>query len=77
MRLLIGSMLGLLLLSSPVFGQLTEIRVDNSSMPGEDVAEVLVDEGFTTLEEVAYVPLEEMMGIAISPVPFREAVIRS
>ena len=29
----------------------------------EDVAVVLVDEGFTTLEEVAYVPLEEMMGI--------------
>lgn len=29
----------------------------------EEVAEVLVDEGFTSLEEVAYVPLEEMMGI--------------
>ncbi|WP_101757643.1 transcription termination factor NusA [Oceanicoccus sp. KOV_DT_Chl] len=29
----------------------------------QDVAEVLVDEGFTTLEEVAYVPLEELMGI--------------
>ena len=29
----------------------------------EDVAVVLVDEGFTTVEEVAYVPLEEMMGI--------------
>jgi N utilization substance protein A len=29
----------------------------------EDVAVVLVDEGFTTLEEVAYVPLEEMLGI--------------
>ena len=29
----------------------------------EDVAGVLVDEGFTTLEEVAYVPLEEMMSI--------------
>ena len=28
-----------------------------------DVAEVLVEEGFTSLEEVAYVPLEEMMGI--------------
>ena len=25
----------------------------------EDVADVLVEEGFTTLEEVAYVPLEE------------------
>ncbi|ARN73003.1 transcription termination factor NusA [Oceanicoccus sagamiensis] len=29
----------------------------------QDVAEVLVEEGFTSLEEVAYVPLEEMMGI--------------
>lgn len=29
----------------------------------EDVAEVLVDEGFSTLEEVAYVPMEEMLSI--------------
>lgn len=29
----------------------------------EDVAGVLVEEGFTTLEEVAYVPLEEMLSI--------------
>jgi len=29
----------------------------------EDVAGVLVDEGFTSLEEVAYVPLEEMLSI--------------
>jgi N utilization substance protein A len=29
----------------------------------EDIAGVLVDEGFTSLEEVAYVPLEEMMSI--------------
>ncbi|TVZ40164.1 NusA antitermination factor [Alteromonadaceae bacterium 2753L.S.0a.02] len=29
----------------------------------EDVADVLVDEGFTTLEEVAYVPLEEFLAI--------------
>lgn len=29
----------------------------------EDVAGVLVDEGFTSLEEVAYVPLEEMLNI--------------
>ncbi len=29
----------------------------------EDVAAVLVEEGFTTLEEVAYVPLEEMTAI--------------
>jgi N utilization substance protein A len=29
----------------------------------QDVAEVLVEEGFASLEEVAYVPLEEMMAI--------------
>lgn len=29
----------------------------------EDVATVLVEEGFTTLEEVAYVPLEEMLSV--------------
>ena len=29
----------------------------------EDVAEMLVEEGFTSIEEVAYVPLEEMAGI--------------
>jgi N utilization substance protein A len=29
----------------------------------EDVAEVLVEEGFTTLEEVAYVPMEEILAI--------------
>lgn len=29
----------------------------------EDVAEVLVEEGFTTLEEIAYVPLEEFLAI--------------
>ncbi len=29
----------------------------------EDVAQVLVEEGFTSLEEVAYVPLEEMLSI--------------
>lgn len=29
----------------------------------EDIAGVLVEEGFTTLEEVAYVPLEEMLAI--------------
>ncbi|MGB0732431.1 MAG: transcription termination/antitermination protein NusA, partial [Pontibacterium sp.] len=29
----------------------------------DDVAEVLVEEGFTTLEEVAYVPMEEMLEI--------------
>ncbi len=30
---------------------------------GEDIATVLVEEGFASLEEVAYVPLEEMAGI--------------
>lgn len=29
----------------------------------EDLAQVLVDEGFTSLEEIAYVPLEEMLNI--------------
>jgi N utilization substance protein A len=29
----------------------------------EDVATILVNEGFTTLEEVAYVPLDEMLAI--------------
>lgn len=29
----------------------------------EDVADILVNEGFTTLEEVAYVPLEEFLAI--------------
>lgn len=34
-----------------------ELEVD------EDVAQVLVEEGFTTLDEVAYVPMEEMLEI--------------
>ncbi len=29
----------------------------------EELAEVLVEEGFTTLEEIAYVPMEEMLSI--------------
>lgn len=29
----------------------------------EDIAEVLVEEGFTSLEEIAYVPLDEMLSI--------------
>ena len=29
----------------------------------EDVAAILVQEGFTTVDEVAYVPIEELMGI--------------
>jgi N utilization substance protein A len=34
-----------------------ELEVD------EELAEVLVEEGFTTLEEIAYVPMEEMLSI--------------
>ncbi len=34
-----------------------ELEVD------EDLAQVLVDEGFTSLEEIAYVPMEEMLSI--------------
>ena len=29
----------------------------------EDVAELLVSEGFTSLEEVAYVPIDELLSI--------------
>jgi len=43
-------------------GQVIKIFVDALDID-EDVAEILVEEGFTTLEEVAYVPLEEMMAI--------------
>ena len=35
----------------------------NALSVDEDVAGVLVEEGFTTLEEVAYVPIEEMIAI--------------
>jgi len=40
-----------------VDGFVTDLGVD------EDIAIVLVNEGFTTLEEVAYVPLEELLAI--------------
>ncbi|MDY0007485.1 MAG: transcription termination factor NusA [Spongiibacteraceae bacterium] len=43
-------------------GQTLQLFIDSLDVD-EDVAGVLVDEGFTTLEEVAYVPLEEMMSI--------------
>ncbi len=43
-------------------GQVMEMFMDALDVD-EDVAGVLVEEGFTTLEEVAYVPLEEMLGI--------------
>lgn len=43
-------------------GQIIQLFVERLDVD-EEVAEVLVEEGFTTLEEVAYVPLEEMMSI--------------
>jgi N utilization substance protein A len=43
-------------------GQIIAVFVANLDVD-EDVAGILVDEGFTTLEEVAYVPLEEMIAI--------------
>ena len=43
-------------------GQIIQLFVDRLDVD-EEVAEVLVEEGFTTLEDVAYVPLEEMMSI--------------
>jgi len=44
MRLFIGSLLCLLFVTSSVYGQLTEIKVDGSSMPGVDVSSVMIDE---------------------------------
>ena len=43
-------------------GSVIGVFVENLDVD-EDVAEILVEEGFTTLEEVAYVPLEEMCSI--------------
>jgi transcription termination/antitermination protein NusA len=43
-------------------GQVIKVFVENLDID-EDVAEILVEEGFTTLEEVAYVPLEELTAI--------------
>ena len=43
-------------------GAIIEVFMESLDVD-QDIAEVLVDEGFTSLEEVAYVPLEEMMGI--------------
>ena len=39
----------------------------------EDIASILVSEGFTTLEEVAYVPIEEMLAI----VDFDEDIVNT
>jgi N utilization substance protein A len=43
-------------------GQIIQVFVTQLDID-EDVAEILAEEGFTSLEEVAYVPLEEMMSI--------------
>jgi N utilization substance protein A len=43
-------------------GQLIEMFVDALDVD-EEVAEVLVEEGFASLEEVAYVPLDELMSV--------------
>jgi len=43
-------------------GEIIQVFLDALDVD-EDLAEVLVEEGFTTLEEVAYVPLEEMLAI--------------
>lgn len=43
-------------------GQVIQVFMDQLDID-EEVAEILVEEGFTTLEEVAYVPLDEMMTI--------------
>ena len=43
-------------------GQVIGVFVEQLDVD-EEVAEILVEEGFTTLEEVAYVPLEEMTAI--------------
>nr|BBD50168.1 transcription termination protein NusA [Haliea sp. ETY-M] len=43
-------------------GQVIQLFMEQLDVD-EDVAGILVDEGFTTLEEVAYVPLEEMTSI--------------
>jgi len=43
-------------------GKVIQIFVDGLDV-NEDVAEILVEEGFASIEEVAYVPLEEMMAI--------------
>lgn len=48
--------------SEEELGNLVSLFTDKLEVD-EDVAQVLIEEGFTSLEEVAYVPLEEMLGI--------------
>ena len=43
-------------------GRLVETFMEQLNV-GEDVAAVLVEEGFSTVDEVAYVPLPEMVAI--------------
>jgi len=43
-------------------GDIVRLFVDELGVD-EELAEVLVEEGFTTLEEIAYVPMEEMLSI--------------
>lgn len=43
-------------------GKIIQVFVDGLDI-SDEVAEILVEEGFTSIEEVAYVPLEEMMAI--------------
>lgn len=44
------------------FASLRQLFIDNLDVDA-DVAQLLIDEGFSTLEEVAYVPLDEMLAI--------------
>jgi len=48
--------------STAELSRLRSIFMDNLQVE-EDVADVLIEEGFTSLEEVAYVPLDEFMEI--------------
>ena len=43
-------------------GKIIQVFVDGLDL-SDEIAEILVEEGFTSIEEVAYVPLEEMMAI--------------
>lgn len=43
-------------------GAIVQTLIDKLGI-SEDIAEILLEEGFTSLEEIAYVPLEEMLDI--------------
>jgi hypothetical protein len=54
MRLIFGSILILLFVVNPVYGQLTELRVDSTSMSGDDIAEVIIgQDGVVEITSVA------------------------